>query len=278
MGPQANSRTIVTTRTGRLRQKSSWLVDVVWQLAPEPSHPVVWILLLVTADTTWLDRRGGGKPVAVDVNGGVTPDMRILQCGDAGLLLEFPDLAAARRMYAAIERTPPAGTTDLVPAAVTLLVRFDPAVADPAQIERVLRSTSAEAEVTGSGELVNIPVCYDGADLEDVAAHTGLSPRQVIEAHTGRDWTVAFGGFAPGFAYLVDGDPSLAVPRRPESRTRVPKGAVGLAGGFSGVYPRTSPGGWQLIGHTEADMWDIDREPPALLLPGSRMRFHEAPA
>lgn len=216
--------------------------------------------------------------VAVGADGGVAPEMRILQCGDAGLLLEFPDLAAARRMYSALERTPPAGTTDLVPAAVTLLVRFDPAVADAAQVERVLRSTSADAEVTASGELVHIQVRYDGADLEDVAKHTGLSTRQVIEAHTGRDWTVAFGGFAPGFAYLADGDPRLAVPRRLESRTRVRPGAVGLAGGFSGIYPRTSPGGWQLIGHTEAELWDIEREPPALLLPGWRVRFHEVPA
>lgn len=204
--------------------------------------------------------------------------MRILRCGDSGLLLEFPDLAAARRMYAALERTPPPGTTDLVPAAVTLLVRFDPAVADPARIERALRSTSPDADVSDPGELVHISVRYDGADLGDVAAHTGLSPRQVIEAHTGRDWTVAFAGFAPGFAYLADGDPRLAVPRRPESRTRVPVGAVGLAGGFSAVYPRGSPGGWQLIGRTDADMWDIEREPPALLLPGARVRFHEVPA
>lgn len=218
-----------------------------------------------------------GKPVAVDADSGATPDMRILQCGDSGLLLEFPDLRSTRRMYAALMQTPPAGTTDLVPAAVTLLVRFDPAVTEPAQIERVLRSTSADADVTDPRELVHIPVCYDGADLEDVAAHTGLRPREVIEAHTGRDWTVAFVGFAPGFAYLVDGDARLAVPRRPESRTRVPSGAVGLAGGFSGVYPRSSPGGWQLIGHTEANMWDVEREPPALLLPGSRVRFHEVP-
>lgn len=219
-----------------------------------------------------------GKPVAVDAEDGAVAEMRILRCGDSGLLLEFADLMAVRQMYAALRRTPPTGTTDLVPAAVTLLVRFDPAVADRAQIERVLRSTSADAEVTAPGELVHIPVRYDGADLEDVAAHTGLSPREVIEAHTGRDWTAAFAGFAPGFTYLVGGDPRLAVPRRPESRTRVPPGAVGLAGGFSAVYPRGSPGGWQLIGHTEADMWDIEREPPALLLPGSRVHFLEVPA
>ena len=101
-------------------------------------------------------------------------------------------------------------------------------------------------------------------DLDDVAARTGLTPAQVIEAHTGTPWRVAFGGFAPGFAYLVGGDPRLEVSRRAEPRTRVPAGAVGLAGEFSGIYPRESPGGWQLIGTTDVVLWDADREPPAL--------------
>ena len=213
--------------------------------------------------------------MSIDTGAGPQPAVRIPRCGDSGLLLELPDLAAVRRVYATLERTPPAGTTDLVPAAVTLLIRFDPAKADSAQLERLLQSTTADAEITASGDLVHIPVRYDGADLEDAAAHTGLTAREVIEAHTGRDWTVAFGGFAPGFAYLTGGDPRLAVPRRLESRTRVPDGAVGLAGGFSGIYPRTSPGGWQLIGRTDATVWDINREPPALLMPGTRVRFAE---
>ena len=95
----------------------------------------------------------------------------------------------------------------------------------------------------------------------------------MVSAHTGRDWTVGFAGFAPGFAYLVDGDPRLRVPRRTTPRPQVPQGAVGLAGEFSGIYPRPSPGGWQLIGTTDAPLWDSGRTPPALLLPGTRVRF-----
>jgi KipI family sensor histidine kinase inhibitor len=117
---------------------------------------------------------------------------------------------------------------------------------------------------------------YDGPDLAAVAALTGLSEREVVAAHTGMPWRVAFGGFAPGFAYLVGGDPRLQVPRRDEARTTVPAGSVGLAGEFSGVYPRASPGGWQLIGRTDLALWDLDRDPPALLSAGATVVFEEA--
>ena len=117
---------------------------------------------------------------------------------------------------------------------------------------------------------------YDGPDLAEVARLTGLDESEVVAAHTGTPWRIAFGGFAPGFAYLTGGDERLRVPRRDEPRTTVPAGAVGLAGEFSGVYPRPSPGGWQLIGSTEARLWDPDRDPPALLEPGGWVRFVEA--
>ncbi len=117
---------------------------------------------------------------------------------------------------------------------------------------------------------------YDGPDLGDVARLTGLREGEVVAAHTGTEWRVAFGGFAPGFAYLMGGDPRLWVPRRESPRTRVPVGAVGLAGEFSGIYPRESPGGWQLIGRTELPMWDLDRDPPALLAAGTTVRFTRA--
>jgi KipI family sensor histidine kinase inhibitor len=103
-----------------------------------------------------------------------------------------------------------------------------------------------------------------------------LTEREVVRAHTGREWTVAFGGFAPGFGYLTGGDARLVVPRRTESRTKVPSGSVGLAGEFSGIYPRSSPGGWQLIGRTDLEIWRAERNPPALLRPGVRVRFTEA--
>jgi KipI family sensor histidine kinase inhibitor len=103
-----------------------------------------------------------------------------------------------------------------------------------------------------------------------------LTTAQVIEAHTANPWNVGFCGFAPGFAYLVGGDPRLAVPRRSEPRPAVPAGAVGLAGEFTGIYPRRSPGGWQLIGRTDAALWDIDRPAPALLTPGTWVQFRAA--
>ncbi len=124
--------------------------------------------------------------------------------------------------------------------------------------------------------MVEIAVRYDGPDLEEVAHLTGLAPDEVVTAHTGTPWRVGFGGFAPGFAYLVGGDPRLVVARRGEPRTRVPAGSVGLAGEFSGIYPRESPGGWQLIGSTDVVLWDTDRHPPALLSPGTTVRFVEA--
>ena len=121
-----------------------------------------------------------------------------------------------------------------------------------------------------------IDVVYDGADLDEVARLTGLDRRRGDRrAHRHAPWRVGFGGFAPGFAYLVGGDERLNVPRRAEPRTKVPAGSVGLAGEFSGVYPRESPGGWQLIGHTDAALWDVDRDPPALLTPGMWVQFRE---
>ncbi|NYJ02029.1 allophanate hydrolase subunit 1 [Nocardioides thalensis] len=137
------------------------------------------------------------------------------------------------------------------------------------------REVAPSSPAAGGREVV-VPVAYDGADLDVVARLTGLSVEEVVAAHTGTSWRVAFGGFAPGFAYLVGGDPRLQVPRRDTPRTAVPAGSVGLAGEFSGVYPRESPGGWQLIGRTDEVMWDVDREPPALLAPGATVRFVEA--
>lgn len=202
--------------------------------------------------------------------------MRVLPCADSGLLVELPGLDEVRALHAALEADPPAGVVDLVPAARTLLLVLDPGRADPAEVERAVRTTEPVDVARGSGELLRVPVVYDGADLAEVAALTGLTEREVIAEHTGTEWTVAFGGFAPGFGYLTGGSPKLEVPRRAESRTRVPAGSVGLAGTFSGIYPRSSPGGWQLIGHTDLQLWRVDRDPPALLRPGVRVRFVEA--
>ncbi|WP_298182998.1 5-oxoprolinase subunit PxpB [Saccharomonospora sp.] len=201
--------------------------------------------------------------------------MRLLPCADAGLLVELDDLAQVMGLHAALRADPPPGVTDLVPAARTLLLRLDPDKADIAEVERVVRR-ARPAHVTGEAtELVEIPVVYDGEDLTDVASATGSTPQEIVAAHTGTEWTVAFGGFAPGFGYLTSATWTFDIPRRAESRTAVPAGSVALAGTFSGVYPRSSPGGWQLIGHTELTLWDTDRDPPALLRPGARVRFVE---
>ncbi|NHD18680.1 MULTISPECIES: allophanate hydrolase subunit 1 [unclassified Actinopolyspora] len=202
--------------------------------------------------------------------------MRVLPLADAGLLVELDDLESVHALYSALSRSSLPGVTDLVPAARTLLLQLDPRHADPVELERVVRETRPDPGGIPEKELVRVPVVYDGADLGEVAELTGLSEREVVSEHTGTDWTVAFGGFAPGFGYLAGGSPGLEVPRRSESRTRVPRGAVGLAGKFSGIYPRSSPGGWQLIGRTELEIWNTDRQPPALLRPGVRVRFEEA--
>ena len=196
-----------------------------------------------------------------------------LRCGREALLAEVDDLDAALALYAALRTAALPGVVDLVPAARTVLIRLDPAVTSPAEVEKA----TAGLQVTGQHRVgtstVEIPVRYDGPDLAEVAERTGLSPDEVVALHTGSRWTVAFAGFVPGFGYLTGGDPRLDVPRRDSPRTRIPAGSVGLAGRFSGVYPSDSPGGWQLIGSTTARMWDLDRPEPALLVPGVEVIF-----
>lgn len=201
--------------------------------------------------------------------------MNVLAYGDRALLVELGDTATVVAWTGAVGQARLPGVEDLVPAAETLLVVCSED-ADVVAVRQRLGSLHVEkgsAAPEQEGEVLRIPVAYDGPDLADVARLTGLDEDEVVQAHTGSTWRVAFGGFAPGFGYLVGGDPRLEVPRRDESRTRVPAGAVGLAGTFSGVYPRESPGGWQLIGTTAAPMWDVSRNPPALLVPGARVRF-----
>lgn len=202
--------------------------------------------------------------------------MRLLPCADHGLLVELDDLDQVLALYAELVDARPEGVVDLVPAAQTLLLRTDPARTDLESVATAVRSTEPRPGARPDAGHVEVPVTYDGEDLAEVASLTGLSEREVIAAHTGQEWTVAFCGFSPGFGYLVGTDDRLHVPRRDNPRTKVPPGAVGLAGEFAGVYPRESPGGWQLIGRTDAAVWDLDRDPPALFVPGIRVRFVEA--
>ena len=201
--------------------------------------------------------------------------MRLLSCGDAAVLVELPGLDEVLALHAALVAEPLAGVVDLVPAARTLLVRIDPTGTTVRAVRQALVRVQPRPGGRQVRGLLEVPVSYDGPDLAEVAELTGLREREVVAAHTGQTWTVAFAGFAPGFGYLVGVDDRLHVPRRTTPRTRVPAGAVGLAGGFTGVYPRESPGGWQLLGHTDLAMWDLRREPPALLEPGVRVRFVE---
>jgi KipI family sensor histidine kinase inhibitor len=199
--------------------------------------------------------------------------MRVLPCGERALLVELDDLDAVLGFHAALRDAPPTGVLELVPAARTLMVTFDPAVADASSLGEVLRAVEFSPGAQASGELVEIPVTYDGEDLEAVAAHAGLSAGEVASVHAGGAYVVAFCGFAPGFAYLTGLDERLHVPRRESPRTRVPAGAVAVADVFTAVYPRESPGGWQLIGRTDEPLWDVERDPPASLVPGTRVRF-----
>ncbi|MDA2804962.1 5-oxoprolinase subunit B family protein [Nocardiopsis suaedae] len=202
--------------------------------------------------------------------------MRVLTCGDSGVLVEVADLGEALALQAALGEDPVPGVVETVPAARTVLLRVAPDAPGGARAaaEAVRRLRPRPGALPQGGE-VEIEVQYDGEDLGEVAEITGMTERGVVRAHTAARWTVAFGGFAPGFGYLVGDDRRLDVPRRGESRTRVPAGSVALAGGFGGVYPRSSPGGWRLLGRTDAVVWDLDRDPPGLLVPGTRVRFRE---
>jgi KipI family sensor histidine kinase inhibitor len=200
--------------------------------------------------------------------------VKVRVAGERGLLVEVEDLATVHRLHAALRELDPPGVVELVPAYRTVLI-----VAEPGQAEALddlaarlpgLELPPAEAV---AGETVEIPVRYDGEDLPEVAGLTGLEPEEVVRRHTAPEYTVAFLGFSPGFPYLVGLDPALEVPRRDTPRTSIPAGSVGLAGNQTGIYPTATPGGWQLIGRTEVTLFDPARDPPALLAPGTRLRF-----
>ncbi|SMH31628.1 sensor histidine kinase inhibitor, KipI family [Rathayibacter oskolensis] len=207
-------------------------------------------------------------------------EARLLPSGDRAVLVEVADLDSALALSSALERTRAAGVLDLVPAARTVLVVLDTgllALTDAARWIRATAATADSAEAGVGGRRHDLLVRYDGADLAATAQALGWSSEELVRRHTATPWRAAFGGFAPGFAYLLALGPWPEIPRRAEPRTRVPVGSVALAAGWSGVYPRSSPGGWQLIGSTEATLWDVERNPPALLAPGDEVRFRAAP-
>src|SRR5215217_2367944 len=204
--------------------------------------------------------------------------------GDQALLLEFGSTAEVLAWADALREAELLGVLDIVPASRTVLIKLaGPRYQAPTRQRlgklRVTAEAVAEVIAPSDGRAdIEIDVVYDGADLDEVARLTEMTPEQVVAAHTGTPWRVGFGGFAPGFAYLIGGDERLNVPRQSEPRTKVPAGSVALAGEFSAIYPRESPGGWQLIGRVTDDvpaLWDIDRDPPALLQPGMWVQFRQ---
>ncbi len=220
--------------------------------------------------------------------------------GDSALLFDVDDVSAAHRLAATIARSrregqAPDGIVDTVVGFHSVVVHLDPHAERPDLIERWLTRLAADDDDTamdrershphgpaggapGDGLHLDIPVTFDGPDLVEVATMVGYSPGAVVEAMLGAELQVAFVGFAPGFPYLVGLPPELAaIPRRASPRAVVPAGSVAVGGGFASVYPRSTPGGWMLLGRTSASLFDPDRPPYARLSPGDTVRFTAAP-
>jgi KipI family sensor histidine kinase inhibitor len=215
--------------------------------------------------------------------------MRCRPLGDSALLVEIAasaDALAARRVHAACARlraSPLPGVLECIPSFVTIGVHYDPLIlaGDDGQlrlaawIARALDETDGD-ESLGEGREVTLRVRYggeDGPDLEAVAAAVGMAVEAVIGLHAGASYTVGAVGFSPGFPYLLGLPPQLALPRRATPRAWVPAGSVAIAAGQAGIYPQGTPGGWHLLGRTDAVLFAPDRDPPALLAVGDRVRF-----
>ncbi|MER5213743.1 allophanate hydrolase subunit 1 [Streptomyces sp. NPDC002838] len=199
--------------------------------------------------------------------------MRTLPVGDGALLVEVASGEEAQALHAELVRRRTEGSLtvrEIVPAARTVLLD---GLDDPARLASELAASQVPPAPPRARDAIELPVRYDGPDLAEVAAHWGVPEQEVARIHAATEFTVAFSGFAPGFGYLTGLPPIYDVPRRATPRTAVPAGSVALAGPYTGVYPRSSPGGWQLIGSTDAVLWDHARVPAALLSPGTRVRF-----
>ncbi|MET9802779.1 5-oxoprolinase subunit PxpB [Streptomyces sp. NPDC006368] len=200
--------------------------------------------------------------------------MRTLTMGERALLVELGSGEEAQAFHAEVLRRRAAGALpsvrEIVPAARTVLLD---GVEDPGSLAAQVNRWEIEPLHARVDPALEIPVRYDGPDLAVVAALWGVEPGEVARIHSAAEYRVAFCGFAPGFGYLTGLPARYEVPRRSTPRTAVPAGSVAVAGPYTGVYPRSSPGGWQLIGTTDAVLWDPAREPAALLSPGTAVRF-----
>jgi KipI family sensor histidine kinase inhibitor len=199
--------------------------------------------------------------------------MRALPVGDSALLVEVASGEEAQAVHAELLRRRAEGSLtvrEIVPAARTVLLD---GLEDPVRLASELTTSAVPPAPPRARDVIELPVRYDGPDLADVAALWNVPEQEVARVHAATEFRVAFCGFAPGFGYLTGLPVRYDVPRRATPRTSVPPGAVALAGPYTGVYPRSSPGGWQLIGTTDAVLWDHARVPAALLAPGTRVRF-----
>lgn len=211
----------------------------------------------------------------------MTADLRVRQVGLSACLLEVPPGSVgglADYLRTCHDRGALPGVVDVVPGACTVLLDGAGTAALAPVLEPLLATWFAGTrDSSGTAGLVEIPVTYDGPDLPDVARESGLSEADVVALHTRTPMTVAFCGFSPGFAYIADLPVPLRMPRLATPRKAVPAGSVAIAEGYTGVYPSTSPGGWRILGHTTVQLWNLDREPPALLSPGTRVQFVAVP-
>ncbi len=206
--------------------------------------------------------------------------MNVRSYGTQALLVEVDSAASAAALHARLDTAPLPGMLETMPGLQTVLVRFEPGAVEAASLGRQLAELDFEPgeiiATSGHGAPITVRVAYDGADLDDVATHTGLAVDEIVAAHQDAVYRVALIGMAPGFYFLTGGDPRLQTPRRPSPRQRVPRGALGLAGAYTGIYPKNGPGGWQLIGRVLDDLWHPSQLPAALLAPGAAVRFTAA--
>ncbi|NYI08226.1 5-oxoprolinase subunit B family protein [Allostreptomyces psammosilenae] len=210
-----------------------------------------------------------------------SPALSLRPVGGAALLAECGDgPEETARLFRALAPVAAERGWELVPAARTVLVRFDERTDDLFAVGRTVRAVATGSPHDSPGVASRppeaplvVPVRYDGPDLAEVASRLGLDVPEVVALHSSAEYTVAFCGFTPGFGYLTGTPEPLHLPRRATPRTRVPAGSVAVAGGFTGMYPTASPGGWWLLGSTDAPLWDVHRQPPALLTPGRRVRL-----
>jgi KipI family sensor histidine kinase inhibitor len=189
------------------------------------------------------------------------------------VLVELGGNDAVQRLAAGLEPRRGTELEEIVPGHETLLLVWPSAAPAVGQIEELIAAADAATEATAPADEIELSVNYDGPDLGTVAESCGCSPEELVARHLACSYRVGFIGFSPGFAYLLGGDPALQPPRLAEPRTRVPPGALAIAGPYSAVYPRSSPGGWNLIGSCDEPIFDPAQNPPALLTAGMTVRL-----